>query len=95
MSKNDISHYYKHLTISKVRYATGDKAKEARFAPYWILYRDAAAGKAEVKFSASGLAEIRWMLEEYRVSLFAQELHTPEPISDKRIDAKLAEAVVE
>ena len=30
------------------------------------------------------------MLEEYRVSLFAQELHTPEPISPKRLDAKWA-----
>ena len=28
------------------------------------------------------------MLEEYRVSLFAQELHTPEPVSVKRLDAK-------
>ena len=37
------------------------------------------------------LSEFRWMLEEYRVSLFAQELHTPEPVSPKRLDAKWAE----
>ena len=37
------------------------------------------------------LSSIRWMLEEYRVSLFAQELHTPEPVSPKRLDAKWAE----
>ena len=30
-------------------------------------------------------AEVRWMLEEYRVSLFAQQLGTPYPVSDKRI----------
>ncbi|MEX6231874.1 ATP-dependent RNA helicase HrpA [Providencia hangzhouensis] len=29
--------------------------------------------------------EIRWMIEELRVSLFAQQLGTPYPISDKRI----------
>ncbi|AHG22536.2 ATP-dependent helicase HrpA [Chania multitudinisentens RB-25] len=29
--------------------------------------------------------EVRWMLEELRVSLFAQQLGTPYPISDKRI----------
>lgn len=31
------------------------------------------------------LEEIRWMLEEYRVSLFAQELKTAYPVSAKRI----------
>ncbi|MFN2992537.1 hypothetical protein ALQ63_01104 [Serratia plymuthica] len=29
--------------------------------------------------------EVRWMIEELRVSLFAQQLGTPYPISDKRI----------
>jgi ATP-dependent helicase HrpA len=29
--------------------------------------------------------DVRWMLEEYRVSLFAQQLGTPYPVSDKRI----------
>jgi ATP-dependent helicase HrpA len=28
---------------------------------------------------------IRWMIEELRVSFFAQQLGTPYPISDKRI----------
>lgn len=28
---------------------------------------------------------LRWMIEELRVSLFAQHLGTPYPISDKRI----------
>ena len=31
------------------------------------------------------LREVRWMLEEYRVSLFAQQLGTPKPVSDQRI----------
>ena len=31
------------------------------------------------------VAEIRWMIEELRVSYFAQQLGTPYPISDKRI----------
>ncbi|WP_047869045.1 ATP-dependent RNA helicase HrpA [Nocardiopsis sp. RV163] len=38
------------------------------------------------------VAELRWMLEEYRVSLFAQELRTAYPVSDKRI-LKAVEAV--
>jgi ATP-dependent helicase HrpA len=31
------------------------------------------------------LEEFRWMLEEQRVSLFAQELKTPYPVSYKRL----------
>ncbi len=36
------------------------------------------------------VAEIRWMLEELRVSFFAQTLGTPYPISDKRVSQAIA-----
>ena len=39
----------------------------------------------------AALDEVRWMLEELRVSLFAQQLGTPAPVSDKRIRKALAE----
>jgi ATP-dependent helicase HrpA len=32
------------------------------------------------------LEEFRWMLEELRVSLFAQEVRTPQPVSVKRLE---------
>jgi len=32
------------------------------------------------------LDEFRWLIEELRVSLFAQELRTPQPVSVKRLD---------
>ena len=32
----------------------------------------------------------RWLLEEYRVSIFAQELGTAQPVSEKRLDTFLA-----
>ena len=32
------------------------------------------------------LDEFRWQLEELRVSLYAQELKTPFPVSHKRLD---------
>jgi ATP-dependent helicase HrpA len=32
------------------------------------------------------MQELRWLLEELRVSLFAQELRTPQPVSVKRIE---------
>ncbi|MDP3607684.1 MAG: ATP-dependent RNA helicase HrpA [Methylophilus sp.] len=34
----------------------------------------------------TALAEYRWLIEELRVSLFAQELRTPFPVSTKRLD---------
>ncbi len=36
-------------------------------------------------------AEFYWALEELRVSLFAQELKTPEPVSVKRLEKRLTE----
>ncbi len=41
---------------------------------------------AERKGTADArLDEYRWLLEELRVSLFAQELRTPQPVSAKRL----------
>src|SRR5690606_14479581 len=34
----------------------------------------------------SALADFRWLIEELRVSLFAQELKTPFPVSVKRLE---------
>ena len=36
-------------------------------------------------------AEYRWLMEELRVSLFAQELRTPQPVSAKRLDKAWAQ----
>jgi ATP-dependent helicase HrpA len=37
------------------------------------------------------MQEYRWLLEELRVSLFAQELRTPQPVSAKRLDKAWAQ----
>jgi ATP-dependent helicase HrpA len=34
------------------------------------------------------LEEFRWLVEEYKVSLFAQELGTVVPVSPQRLDQK-------
>jgi len=36
---------------------------------------------------------VRWMIEELRVSLFAQALGTPAPVSERRIQAALDQLV--
>jgi ATP-dependent helicase HrpA len=35
------------------------------------------------------LEDLRWLLEELRVSLFAQELRTPMPVSARRLQKAL------
>ena len=32
------------------------------------------------------VARLRWLIEELRISLFAQELRTPQPVSVKRLE---------
>ena len=38
------------------------------------------------------MQEFRWLLEELRVSFFAQELRTPQPVSVKRLEKALESA---
>ena len=37
------------------------------------------------------LAAIRWLIEEFRVSVFAQQLGTAQPVSIRRIQAAMDE----
>ena len=67
----------------------GDKAKEARFAPFWQRYRAALKDTSRTRPPRETLERYRWLLEEFRISLFAQELKTSEPVSEKRLDALL------
>jgi ATP-dependent helicase HrpA len=52
-------------------------------------YRQAAAELARTGPGGAALAETRWMLEELRVSLFAQTLGTQAPVSENRVLAAL------
>lgn len=45
----------------------------------WLTKLPAARREEEA------VADIRWMIEELRVSFFAQQLGTPLPVSEKRI----------
>ena len=47
---------------------------------YWRLVAD-RKGAVDDRMN-----EFRWLLEELRVSFFAQELRTPQPVSVKRLD---------
>jgi ATP-dependent helicase HrpA len=58
------------------------KAQEQR---YWRLVAE-RKGATDAR-----MLEFRWLLEELRVSLFAQELRTPQPVSAKRLDKAWAQ----
>jgi ATP-dependent helicase HrpA len=62
---------------------TRDARLMAEMAP--VLTHYSRARSALKGASDAGLDEFRWLLEELRVALFAQELRTPMPVSVKRL----------
>jgi len=73
------------LRLDKLR---TDPARDAtRFAELRPLEQRWLRKTAELRGAPHArLDEYRWLLEELRVSLFAQELRTPQPVSTKRLD---------
>ncbi len=67
-----------------------DMAAMAEVRPLWRRYVDRAKSDAEKGRHDPELAVYRWMVEEFRVSLFAQELKTSMPISAKRLEVQWA-----
>jgi len=61
-----------------------DLTRLEKIRPWWTrLLREYPPPPDPVE---AALSRFRWMLEEYRVSVFAQELKTAEPVSGKRLD---------
>ena len=62
-----------------------DRVWSAELSNLWAQYKARADKHAQEGKRDEQLALYRWLLEEYRVSLFAQQLGTKVPISDKRL----------
>jgi ATP-dependent helicase HrpA len=84
-----LAHYPRYLKAINVRIdkLRADPARDQRLLADWNLValpwqraQKGGAGKGDPK-----MVEFRWLLEELRVSLFAQELRTPMPVSVKRL----------
>lgn len=69
-----------------------DQAGLAEVLPHQRRLDEALARHVRKGIRDPALAEVRWLIEEYRVSLFAQELGTRERVSEKRL-ARAWEAV--
>ncbi|MDU9415706.1 ATP-dependent RNA helicase HrpA [Pseudomonas sp. zfem005] len=63
-----------------------DRVWSGELAGYWEQYQARLAKHAQEGKRDSELQTFRWMLEEYRVSLFAQQLGTKMAVSDKRLN---------
>ncbi len=79
--------YLKAITLRLDKYRADparDAARLAELRPqeqrYWRLVAE-RKGQVDAR-----MQELRWLLEELRVSFFAQELRTPQPVSVKRLD---------
>ena len=67
-----------------------DWEKFQDFQPRWQLYLDRARHQQAQGIVDPRIAHLRWMLEEYRVSLFAQKFGTAIPVSPKRLEQQWA-----
>ena len=59
---------------------------------YWDVYCKKRESLRFAGQESSDLVQFRWMIEELRVSLFAQKLGTSVPVSEKRLDKLLAKS---
>ncbi|HTD89577.1 MAG TPA: DUF3418 domain-containing protein, partial [Burkholderiales bacterium] len=63
-----------------------DAKHAASIGGWWKRYEEALEKQKQEGVIDPRLSELRWQLEELRVSLYAQELKTPFPVSYKRIE---------
>jgi ATP-dependent helicase HrpA len=81
--------YLEALARRLAKYPTNverDARHAAQVALWWQRYREREAADRKAGRVTPGLEAFRWLLEELRVSLFAQELRTPVPVSLKRVE---------
>jgi len=93
-----LQHFPRYLKAASLRLdkLRADPARDARLAAELAAleqpYRREAAARARHGEPSAEFRQFGWLLEELRVSLFAQELKTPVPVSAKRL-AKLWQTV--
>ncbi|HLP78167.1 MAG TPA: DUF3418 domain-containing protein, partial [Candidatus Paceibacterota bacterium] len=84
--------YLKALLIRAERAALNpvkDQERQRQIAPYQDALKKLQAGQPLSAEHRRELATFRWMIEEFKVSLFAQELGTAMPVSARRLDQQL------
>jgi ATP-dependent helicase HrpA len=84
--------YLKAVVLRLEKLRADPLRDQTRFAELRPLEQRWLRRLAELKGAAHArMDDYRWLLEELRVSLFAQELRTPQPVSAKRLDKAWAQ----
>jgi ATP-dependent helicase HrpA len=81
--------YLKGYALRLQKYRAGaerDQKHAATVQELWERHEVRAKSDREAGGHDPDLEEFRWLIEELRVSLFAQELRTPVPVSAKRLN---------
>ena len=87
-----LPHLVRYLKAIRLRAerAKVDKFKDRQKAEQMKPFEEALVSLEQRKGTNTRLIDdYRWLLEEYRVSVFAQDLGTAQPVSAKRLQAKL------
>jgi ATP-dependent helicase HrpA len=66
-----------------------DKERAQQLAPYLAKLKVLATNPPKSPEARQRLGEFRWLVEEYKVSVFAQELGTAMPVSPQRLNQQL------
>jgi ATP-dependent helicase HrpA len=88
-----LQHYPRYLEGVRVRLErlainpAADARRQGEIEPYWQRYAAFVTAAHKPPHDRHALQGYRWLVEEFRVSLFAQELRTALPVSGKRLDA--------
>ena len=79
------------LRLEKLTSTPVDQERQMRevLAEWWKVYADLQEKHAQLAIVDPELDQLRWMIEEYRVSLFAQQLGTSLTVSAKRLEKQL------
>jgi ATP-dependent helicase HrpA len=93
-SLQHLPRYLKGIALRLDKWRADPARDAARLAELRPLEQRWQRRLAELKGAPDArLDEFRWLLEELRVSLFAQELRTPQPVSVKRLEKAWAQIV--
>jgi ATP-dependent helicase HrpA len=88
-----LAHFPRYLKAMKLRADRWKEnlARDAERAKQLARYVKAAAALPAAGAGSEEAGHYRWLVEEFRVSLFAQELGTAEPVSTVKLDRELEE----
>lgn len=91
-----LQHFPRYFSAADVRcqrmagHLAEDSVATETVTKYWTIYSDLSDEHNALSIVDPELVKFRWMIEEFRVSQFAQKLGTAMSVSDRRLDKQLS-----